>query len=103
MADYINKNEVLNLIMHNDKVCHYADERYENVVYATACRISDVVANMPATDVQPVIHSRWIPTGDGTYNAYCENCGQERGSKSWNKKDFKYCFGCGARMDGDTE
>lgn len=55
-----------------------------------------------AADVQPVIHSRWIPTGDGTYNAYCENCGQERGSKSWNKNDFKYCFGCGARMNGDT-
>ena len=54
MSDYISKNEVLNLIMHNDKVCHYADERYENVVYATACRISDVVANMPAADVQPV-------------------------------------------------
>lgn len=55
-------------------------------------------------DVQPVIviHSRWIPTGDGTYNAYCENCGQERGSKSWNKNDFKYCFGCGARMDLDS-
>lgn len=56
----------------------------------------------PFADVQTVIHSRWIPTGDGTYNAYCENCGQERGSKSWNKNDFKYCFGCGARMDGDT-
>ena len=40
-----------------------------------------------------------------TFNAYCENCGQERGSKAWNKNDFKYCFGCGARMDlkgGDT-
>lgn len=62
MADYISKNEALNLIMHNDKVCHYADERYENVVYATACRISDVVANMPAADVQPV--NRWISCKD---------------------------------------
>lgn len=63
--------------------------------------IQDISA-IKAADVQPVIHSRWISTGDGTYNAYCENCGQERGSKSWNKNDFKYCFGCGARMDGDT-
>ena len=54
MADYISKNEALNLIMHNDKVFHYADKRYENVVYATAGKISDVVANMPAADVQPL-------------------------------------------------
>ena len=57
----------------------------------------------PTTDVPPMIHSRWIPMDDGTYNAYCESCGQERGSKSWNKDDFKYCFGCGAKMDSDTE
>lgn len=57
----------------------------------------------PAADAQSMIHSRWIPMGDGTYNAYCENCGQERGSKSWNRNDFRYCFGCGAKMDGDTD
>lgn len=62
MADYINKNEVLNLIMHNDKVCHYADERYENVVYATARTICKVVADMPAADVQLV--DRWISCQD---------------------------------------
>ena len=60
MAEYISKNEVLNLIMHNDKVCHYADERYENVVYATAQTICKVVADIPATDVQPVKHGYWI-------------------------------------------
>lgn len=54
MNDYIGKNEALNLIMHNDKVCHYADKRYENVVYATAQTICKVVADMPAADVQPL-------------------------------------------------
>lgn len=53
-------------------------------------------------DVQPVKHSRWIPMNDGTYNAFCDNCGYERGSKAWNKADYKYCPYCGARMDGDT-
>ena len=61
------------------------------------------IKRVPAADVQPVKHSRWISTNDGTFNAYCENCGQERGSKAWNKNDFKYCFGCGARMDGDDD
>lgn len=58
MNDYINKNEVLNLIMHNDKVCHYADERYENVVYATTQTICKVVADMEASDVQQVVHCK---------------------------------------------
>ena len=55
MAEYIEKNKVINLIEHNDRVCHYADERYENVVYATAQTICKVVAEMPAADVQPSI------------------------------------------------
>lgn len=104
MADYISKNEVLNLIMHNDKVCHYADERYENVVYATACRISDVVANMPAADVQPVRHGRWIPQGDDMW--LCSNCKKniiysEHGSDRTEKQ--RYCCRCGARMDGGID
>lgn len=70
---------------------------------AIDCLIPEVLSKMPAADVQPVKHSRWIPMNDGTYNAYCENCGHERGSKAWNKADYKYCPNCGARMDGDTE
>lgn len=58
MDEYISKEAVLNLIEHNDKVCHYADERYENVVYATAQTICQVVAEMPSADVQPV--NQWI-------------------------------------------
>lgn len=54
MAEYISRETVLNLIEHNDKVCHYADERYENVVYATTQTICKVVAEMPAADVQPL-------------------------------------------------
>lgn len=96
MADYISKNDVLNLIMHNDKVCHYADERYENVVYATACRISDVVANMPAADVQPIKHGRWCKRMSTPDSFKCSVCGN-------NHEYFTtYCPNCGARMDGDT-
>ena len=57
------------------------------------------IRTLKAADVQPVEHSRWISMDDGTYNAFCENCGMERGSKAWNRNDFKYCFCCGAKMD----
>lgn len=59
--EYILKDKVLNLIEHNDRVCHYADERYENVVYATAQTICKVVADMPAADIQPMA---WISVDD---------------------------------------
>ena len=106
MADYISKNEVLNLIMHNDKVCHYADERYENVVYATACRISDVVANMPAADVKQVKYSSWeyrtypIVDRDGVARRcmrgyVCKACGHGE------PEEKRFCGGCGAEMRGD--
>lgn len=54
MNEYISKEAALNIIEHNDIVCHYADDRYENVVYSTAQAICKAVAKMPAADVQPV-------------------------------------------------
>lgn len=54
MDEYISREATLNLIEHNDKVCHYADERYENVVYATTQTICKVVAEIPVADVQPI-------------------------------------------------
>lgn len=119
MADYISKNEALNLIMHNDKVCHYADERYENVVYATACRISDVVANMPAADVQPLKRGYWKnimmseATGwdlsltggrDEVCETVCSVCGDCCAfGGDGDLYLSNYCPKCGARMDGDAE
>lgn len=70
MDEYISREAVLNLIEHNDKVCHYKDERYENVVYATTQTICKVVAEMPAADVQSV--NQWISVEDRLPNHYEE-------------------------------
>lgn len=53
MNGYIRKDAVLNLIEHNDKVCHYADEQLERVVYATTQACCKAVAEMPAVSIQP--------------------------------------------------
>lgn len=88
MAEYIEKNKVINLIEHNDRVCHYADERYENVVYATAQTICKVVAEMPAADVQTVKHGHWIKE---TFDySRCSVCGEIR-------KPSNFCPECGAK------
>ena len=47
--------------------------------------------------------AEWISMKDGTYNAYCSNCGHERGSKAWNYRDYNYCPQCGKRMRMDGE
>ncbi len=102
--DYIRRESVNDAIRY--RVCQGQGNK-EHICKRGSCAYCGImeimcdISSISSSDVQPVIHSRWIPTGDGTYNAYCENCGQERGSKSWNKNDFKYCFGCGAKMDGD--
>lgn len=68
MDEYISRETVLNLIEHNDKVCHYADERYENVVYATTQTICKVVAEIPSADIQPI--DRWISIEDSLPKPY---------------------------------
>ena len=117
MAEYIEKNKVINLIEHNDKVCHYADERYENVVYATSQTICGVVADMPAADVQPVVTTEDLATV--TEQFICKNCGIriEDFSRIVLEEDddgyvdelhyeyrFKFCPECGAKIvDGGAE
>ena len=100
MADYISREEAIDK-MRSLKSRFRAKNDWDSGYDTAIAQAFEYIKRVPVVDVQPVIHSRWIPMDDGTYNAYCENCGQERGSKSWNKNDFKYCFGCGAKMDGD--
>ena len=52
------------------------------------------IETVPSADVQPVIHARWeIGTG---FRWRCSKCGGLTYIPS------KFCFNCGARMDGET-
>lgn len=65
------------------------------------------VRELPAEDVQPIKHGRWIdiyeycekngyvPSGMGIYY-WCSKCGKSE------KKTSDFCPNCGARMDGNT-
>ena len=107
MADeYILKDKVLNLIEHNDRVYHYADERYENVVYATAQTLCMVVADISAADVQPVKHGRWENEhieDDEAWWADCTNCKNETHSKYGRVSFYAFCPNCGARMEEEQD
>lgn len=56
---------------------------------------------IPAADVAPVVHARWVQDADGDW--YCTNCDEvvaicESGRERTYRK--LYCPNCGAKMDG---
>lgn len=66
------------------------------------------IANIPAADVAPVVHGRWIrPRWKNSNYCYdCSECGGEAMHRDYQwAKDGVYpiCPNCGARMDGDAK
>lgn len=65
-----------------------------------------LLADMPAADVAPVVHGRWVTphwhNSDYCYN--CSECGEEamHGKYQWARNGiYPICPNCGAKMDGD--
>ena len=84
MDEYIKREAVIDLIT----------RRYENPEICT-----QEINSIPAADVVPVVHGRWIPfhskiSGD---IQYCSACEIGFVAKS------DYCPHCGAKMDGGEE
>lgn len=62
MNEYIEKNKIINLLEHNDKVNHYADKEKENIVYGTVQTLCNVIMEAEGADV-PLV-DRWISVND---------------------------------------
>nr|DAP53175.1 MAG TPA: zinc-ribbon domain protein [Caudoviricetes sp.] len=70
-------------------------------------RLKAEMANIPAADVAPVVHGRWIrPHWKNSNYCYdCSECGGEAMHRDYQwAKDGIYpiCPNCGARMDGES-
>lgn len=62
-------------------------------------RIFDIISEIPAADVAPVVHTRWAHLGGDEW--CCPVCGFVITTEgSWDKPIKKYCEDCGAKMDG---
>lgn len=62
---------------------------------ATMTDAKRLLADMPAADVAPVVHGRWVPNCvDRPAFFVCDQC-----NTVW-YNDTKFCPDCGARMDG---
>lgn len=60
--------------------------------------VRTIIAGMPAADVAPVVHGRWVthyrsgtPVAEGYVSTCCD---------MWNNRKSDYCPNCGAKMDG---
>jgi len=69
--------------------------------------ICSVIDSVPAADGAPVVHGRWIEAKVGGMSLYpdgqkmCSVCGQIMPSR-WETMP-PFCYGCGAKMDGESE
>lgn len=81
MADYIERKVVKELL---------------NINYGGYL---DAIDRIPAADVVPVVHGRWVHLGGDEW--YCSACCFVLTTEgSWDKPTKKYCEDCGAKMDG---
>lgn len=69
-------------------------------------RVRKVLNEQPDTDVVPVVHAHWIfPYGDskdyGDVLMQCSHC--HTAVLKHFSDSHKYCPGCGAKMDEETE
>ena len=60
-----------------------------------------IVKDLPAADVAPVVHGRWnVVEGRRLDNAICSNCGRHFQAYY---EAYCFCPNCGAKMDGAAE
>ena len=70
------------------------------------CEKIEYLGYVPAADVAPVRHGRWIDTYGDSW--ICSACGAELYlDEDWRKTDersyqMNYCHYCGAKMDGEA-
>lgn len=84
------------------RIDHYDTEHGDlNFVLGieTALEYAD---NMPTIDAEPVKHAHWIKTLS-PYHFKCSLCRVIENIKYHSVEDHKFCWYCGAKMDGEIE
>ena len=64
------------------------------------CGIRAIIENLPAADVQPVIHAVWIEDNYNHLGQICSYCGEPCADMVMGEPRDRFCKWCGAKMDG---
>ena len=75
-------------------------------IYTDEAVLVEHLKNVPAADVAPVVHGRWLPIVSYNNTYKCSECGRllvdiTDGLKMV-AKQYPYCH-CGAKMDGERK
>lgn len=89
MAEYIEREKAKRLL---------------HIEYAYAAE--QLLDEIPAADVAPVVHSRWDDSGrytfpGGSTAVRCTECGCALTVSEFRLNKWNYCPVCGAKMEGD--
>ena len=89
MAEYIEREAAISKL-------RLVEVREASINFA-ASMLSEI-KRIPAADVQPVRHGRWVVHGQ---DIYCSECHNESAYNPFGASMFSdYCHKCGAKMDG---
>lgn len=103
MAEYIGREAAIAYIREQSEECQKAFEELggESGIYADAYNdLAEDFYSIPAADVAPVLHGRWLCGED---YMFCSKCGMQWNYCDNDTQDFKYCHNCGAKMDGGAD
>ena len=108
MDEYIEKRKVVNLLieLENEFQQFKPFKGFEHAMYRKLCEAEIAIEKLPAADVVPVVHARWIYVEEtlATSNGYCcSACRRPRWLSPDVPEVFKYCPKCGAKMDGERK
>lgn len=107
MNEYIERTAVHELVKSLPKYHMFSYDRTESLIGISPDDVDFGVDKIPAADVAPVRHGRWIgleydgyADGSPVYDLWeCSECGEE--VKGEDVPDtHPWCYACGARMDG---
>lgn len=95
MAEYIKREaavDAVSAVYYDTPDVNLSAEKFEAAINA-----------IPAADVAPVVHGRWIDNEHHGYNwvFICSNCNYVDGYP-FNDR-YNYCPNCGAKMDGGAD
>lgn len=101
MTDLISRSELIKTL----DECVDTVEKQENKSLLFA--FGEFIMSAPAVDAVPVVHARWIYSGDmdldGNSQGYCSRCGAGDKHRADLKNLVPYCWKCGARMDAEGD
>ena len=110
MAEYIEKHKAVNLLtaLENEFQQFKPFKGFEHAMYRKLCETEIAIGKLPAADVVPVVHGKWIRPHwkNSDYCCDCSECDGEAMHREyqWNKKGiYPICPNCGAKMRENNE